>query len=414
LNCLPEEIQTKEWIQNNIFSLIISLLALFVFVIWQALSGFVLHFDGAARVPSSLILVAGINAILTFPALSREARRSLTALGGLLVYHILNLVLQGNNVSSFNESLVDLSLAFLNQWLFFFVLLHAFHLIPRPTIQVLSCGFVLIVLLYLQYIQVSGEGTEFERSGSTVINANNLAFICIGAICLFSTMLLQKWMRPLPFFFLVAGLIYMQIGTACRTAFICLLPLSIGVTWTILKNVSARKRVFLIGIFICLFALMALFLKDSAVYHRLQNRENEYVLPELEDSTLVRIFGERAIYFVLGYEVFEENPIFGIGYGNYSIYTDSGFRNHVEYIAQLSEGGLIGFLLYLCFLITLAIPVLKARKENRKFMIVKLTFLSILLIFNFGLFTLLDNVFYVVAALLFMGGEYALGDSDRQ
>ncbi len=417
LNRIPEEnadLQRRNWVQKNVPRLMFILLALFVSVTWQALSGFVLHFDGAARVPTCLILTAGITAIFVFPPLSTEARKSLTVLGLLLVYHIVNLILQENNISSFNENLLDLSLAFLNQWMFFFVLLHAFRLIPRQTIRVLIFGFVLIVLLYLQVNLVKYEGTEFERSTSTVINANNLAFICIGLLCLLSCMFLQKRIRPLPFLCLVLGVIYVQIGTACRTAFICLLPLSIGVAWSSFKNISVKKRGLFLTICIALFALTASFVEDSSVYRRLQNRENEYLLPELENSRLVWIFGERAIYFVRGYKVFEENPVFGVGYGNYGIYADSKFRNHVEYMAQLSEGGIVGELLYLCFLVTLAVPALKGRRGNRKSMITKLTFWVVLLIFNFGLFTILDKTFYVIAALLFMGGEYALGNSDRQ
>ena len=69
------------------------------------------------------------------------------------------------------------------------------------------------------------------------------------------------------------------------------------------------------------------------------------------------ILGERIIYYAIGSEIFQENPLTGIGLTCYKSYTQGEFPMHVEWMVHLSEGGIIAFALYLIFLITIFLAI---------------------------------------------------------
>ena len=61
------------------------------------------------------------------------------------------------------------------------------------------------------------------------------------------------------------------------------------------------------------------------------------------------IFGDRALYYVMGYMNFLDSPINGIGIYNFMDYNKFTFPLHGEFISHWVEGGLIGALLYISF-----------------------------------------------------------------
>ena len=83
---------------------------------------------------------------------------------------------------------------------------------------------------------------------------------------------------------------------------------------------------------------------------------------KLNDFLMIAL-GDRAIQYVGGFEVFREHPVFGIGIGNYMTYTKTDYRLHTEYMVQLCENGLVGFILLLLFYIS----VFRGRKRIRAY-----------------------------------------------
>lgn len=61
------------------------------------------------------------------------------------------------------------------------------------------------------------------------------------------------------------------------------------------------------------------------------------------------IFGDRALYYVMGYMNFLDSPINGIGIYNFMDYNKFTYPLHGEFISHWVEGGLIGALLYISF-----------------------------------------------------------------
>lgn len=84
------------------------------------------------------------------------------------------------------------------------------------------------------------------------------------------------------------------------------------------------------------------------------------------EGTVFQYYGDRGLYYILGWKAFLDSPIFGIGLQNFQgnyYYTVL----HSEIMVQLSELGGIGFILYAAFFYSIIKNMLfKKRIEQRK------------------------------------------------
>ncbi|MCE5345944.1 MAG: O-antigen ligase family protein [Bacteroidales bacterium] len=73
----------------------------------------------------------------------------------------------------------------------------------------------------------------------------------------------------------------------------------------------------------------------------------------------LNMLGDRTYFYILGWEIFKENPQTGIGLENYRAKTGSLYRIHSEYIVQLAECGIIGSILFLLFYLSIGSKLYK-------------------------------------------------------
>ena len=85
--------------------------------------------------------------------------------------------------------------------------------------------------------------------------------------------------------------------------------------------------------------------------------------------------------YISSWEIFKENPLFGIGLMNFKNYSKINTHNlHVEFLIHLVELGIIGFIIYFNFIISIYKRIRKKIKysNSKKPLILFFTFLSIL------------------------------------
>lgn len=70
---------------------------------------------------------------------------------------------------------------------------------------------------------------------------------------------------------------------------------------------------------------------------------------DIEDNLFLQAMADRAPQYILGTELFLKHPITGVGLMSFQEKTDYPYRLHTEYMVQLCECGLIGFLLFIGF-----------------------------------------------------------------
>lgn len=74
---------------------------------------------------------------------------------------------------------------------------------------------------------------------------------------------------------------------------------------------------------------------------------------QIEVPVWLSFLGDRAIQYILAWEVFLQHPLYGVGIGNSMDYTGLPIPIHSEYMEQLCEGGIVGTALYVWFNISI-------------------------------------------------------------
>ena len=71
------------------------------------------------------------------------------------------------------------------------------------------------------------------------------------------------------------------------------------------------------------------------------------------DYGILSLLGDRAFFYIEGWELFMQHPVCGIGINNFMTVADYPMPIHSEYMVQLVENGLIGSIIFLAFVIFL-------------------------------------------------------------
>lgn len=212
----------------------------------------------------------------------------------------------------------------------------------KQTLKICVVTFAVFTLLGLYYdssIILRGVGNES-------IMGNYFA----NTICLlpFFLMLLNKENAIKIPTFLTLTIVVLSILVLCavRKAFgAAIIFLSF---WLISELNFKRNRTWLlipVVLFLVFFGYQK-FLKDSYVMERMNQLENRKM--DLPDNApqILSLVGDRAPHYYYGWYLFLENPIFGIGLEQANI---SNSRIHSEYMVELVENGIIGFVLFILF-----------------------------------------------------------------
>ena len=104
-------------------------------------------------------------------------------------------------------------------------------------------------------------------------------------------------------------------------------------------------------------------------------------------------------YIKLGFKIFKENPIFGIGMGNARLFVSSNYGRdaylHNNYVELLANGGIFGFLIYYYIYYLVINDLIKYFKYREKYTVVVIILMLMQLIMDYG------NVSYYYKTTIF-------------
>ena len=104
--------------------------------------------------------------------------------------------------------------------------------------------------------------------------------------------------------------------------------------------------------------------------------------------TFLNFLGDRALHYMLGWYLFLSNPITGVGLKNFIVLTNFPVVCHSEYMVQLCENGLIGFVLFIFFMLSLLrIPITNFNRHTKRVVFVSLGFLFCMLFLDLTAWT---------------------------
>lgn len=327
-------------------------------IIWQPFQLYVLHVDAAGR---TIMLLSVVAFLLNFNRILFLFRhtKSVRIWCVLVLYALVNSLLQGyvSEYGAFGFFPVN----FTNPLVFLLIV----------TLEIQdncdSCVAVMLVayLVFLFFGAFHLSGSPFDRVMSEM--GNMLPLTAVACVFMVAVLFVWKRVRLLSLLLVVAFCLFVVIIAATRKAMGAIVILLFGV-------LLARNREGLWVLFIKMLCAFAFFyiainyvLDNTLIGERIVSNEEyipvQMVKNEKLNDFLMIALGDRAIQYVGGFEVFREHPVFGIGIGNYMTYTETDYRLHTEYMVQLCENGLVGFILLLLFYIS----VFRGRKRIRAY-----------------------------------------------
>lgn len=203
---------------------------------------------------------------------------------------------------------------------------------------------ILFAFLYnLIATYLTGTTDESEERLTGIYYTTQLGQMAGLACCLISLLIfLQKKMWLYSLYIIPIGIMLLS-GSRNGLLVVCFALVMLLVAYISKGNVL--KMLF----FIVLAFVGYNYLQTTEIYDRLMNVSSEYSL--IQTGTVWdKILGDRIYYYVIGFQDFLDNPIYGIGLLNFQEYNNYKYPLHTEPMTHLAEGGLIGITLYILFL----------------------------------------------------------------
>lgn len=268
-----------------------------------------------------------------------------------------------------------------------------------------SLKFLMYIFIGYFMLGILGQGSgpikesaSWEgRNGTLLGNSFPLAMMC--SLFIFFIAKLENLITSRQLLVVILCVVLVILWVATRKA---LFGVAILCFFYVLSCVDLSDRsnlgyllLSVLGIYFVYHLIMKYTLLGSRV-EQLNDFEYAFEVP-----SYLQFLGDRAIQYVLAWEVFLQHPINGVGLGNSMDYTGLPIPLHTEYMEHLCEGGCIGFFLFLLFVFKISQSIYTAyTSENDKKNIILAG--GLLMLLFIGMTTWLYNipVYFIVYAMI--------------
>ena len=215
--------------------------------------------------------------------------------------------------------------------------------------------------LFTSFLSTGLESSTEEQNLGALGNLGALNTIFI--IFYGSLLNTHKWLKTRSLFFYIAISSSLVIMLATRKAFGAAL---IMIIFAVLSqiNISIKNFGKLIVLSLVIIYSINLVLSNTLMGKRLTNTAEVGQKFNTTDNETLNFLGDRAFYYIEGWNIFLENPLTGIGLNNFTKESGTNYRIHSEYMVQLTEGGIIGSAFFLLFYLWIFRNLYKRLKEN--------------------------------------------------
>lgn len=249
--------------------------------------------------------------------------------------------------------------------------------------------FLRIVLISFIFFVSLGTILQLNLSAGGALRGNKEAnllgnFLPLSSLAMVATGMISHYLvgTSKKYVYLLFGLsLFVIFSCATRKAFGGIIIL--GAIWY-LSNTDAKDfKTILSVIIIGIFALVAYqyVMENTEIGERMSSGMTGTA--KYEDNLFLKFMDDRAIQYILGWELFMNNMIFGVGLLNFQYYTHYAWQLHTEYMVQLAECGIVGFSIYLCFIISIFRGIFKIWHEYREIAFSCIGWMGCILFLNF-------------------------------
>ena len=271
---------------------------------------------------------------------------------------------------------------------------------PQRLLKHLVIIFMTIAVATILFDSVNKSWGDTGRFGTVMGNTASLTMVVLAFIL--SICWYRKYIKPRYIYMSFIIAIGLMLAIQTRKALVAFCIISI---FTYLTKYDIRKpsNWIAIIIFMILIAGIGEFVLDNtAIGERFATTKddgenvNELGIPALD------WLGDRAFHVYLGWNIFLEHPLCGVGLENTQYYTNLPYPLHQEYIGQLAENGIIGFSLLILFYINIIKGVTKRFADYHSYGICLICIGGILaiLFISFTAWTWQHGYFFVLFGIL--------------
>ncbi|HBE39652.1 MAG TPA: hypothetical protein DDW27_00290 [Bacteroidales bacterium] len=340
---------------------------LFVIIIWEPLQIFILKFDAANRMTGFLIALTILLNIANADFIKAGFRMPVVLWTIWVIYAFFNTATMG---AMADFTYYGLFITITRPLMVLWVISSEKFKDRKILFDIIITGLYIRMLIIL--IFETTRANDLFRLGLK-IDSNAIGISALILIILLYLRFLYKEIDLKRLLVLVIIPFYIILATASRMAFggFAILLVShfyINRSKNLLKNLA----ILFFGTFIVL-GIFNFVIKNTYLGDRLsQTNEQsaELVYYNKVRGTVLEKFGDRGIFYVLGYEIFREHPVRGVGLRNFPNYLMYGkVVLHSEFMVQLCELGIIGSLFFVLFFGWIGKNILYYQKndiENRK------------------------------------------------
>lgn len=329
---------------------------IFYVLIWDPVHNLIIKVDLAGRVVFLFATILFVKSLI-----ERKKVLSKPTIYYLLwlVYMFINSSVKG--VKYFDNSYYLLFVNIFLPFVFFWIILN--ETLVRRTIILNTIIFGLFVYLGLTILF---GGIDYDERLDSALNANAVglraAFLLFFIILKYAFKQIKAKHATLLSIFPILVIFLTQ----SRTAFGVMLILSLSFMYLLWEKINRKVRLLLFSlIFIGISSSIFLVFNSTSIGERLSSTTTQSKDSKLlETGTNWDYLGDRGLQYVLSSPIIKDNLFFGIGLRNFLNYSITDTVLHSEYLINLCEGGLVGFILYLFFQFWLGVNLFKIWKAN--------------------------------------------------
>lgn len=327
---------------------LINILFLGYVLLWPLFTSSVFQIDGAGRI---YMLLSALVMIVNLPSPRfRSTLKSPMCWIWLIwiAYSVANWFRAGlppaDDIPPLSFIFVYLILPFLSMW----VAAYEMQLRPRKLMKSLLLILAIYLVWGLLFIMVSP--ASVDRESQVLGNVFALTVLSVIAVsCISYNMSLIKT-KVLVAMLVLSTIAIFQIAT--RKAFAGELIL-LFLFYLSRNNKLSLSNIVKISVLILLaYVALQYVLENTLIGERFMSLEEDAEKYNTTDYGILSLLGDRAFFYIEGWELFLRHPVLGIGINNFMEVANYPMPIHSEYMVQLVENGIIGSIIFLLFILS--------------------------------------------------------------
>lgn len=385
-----------------------NLFYIFACIVWQPFQVHLLKVDGAGRTIVALSILA---VLINLYQLWKQKIIYFTPV--FLCWVVLSGYSMWNAISKGFEA-EDGTFAFFNvnyfrPFIFLVITMLELHQDKQRCLKVIWMALCLYLLICIPFFHKGDEG-RFEVEGiGNLLPLHAISFLFVSVVLFVENKIKMRFLIAIVF-----GITVIVLLSGSRKAFGAEAILLLVI---VLNN--GKKKTVWTWIRIVVFGALLVYgvkyvMNNTLVGDRILKADDAFYVQLVKNDKinnfLMILLGDRANMYLVGTELFHEHFWTGIGLMNYQSVSKDEYRLHTEYMVQLCENGIIGFVLLMLYYVLLITALIRNRKSDNKNKIgVALFGLIALLFLNLTCWTYCQNWTMIFYAILLM---YAYFDTE--